>query len=135
MYNNRVPIKLLTPSELDTLEKHNGLFEVYRNDRWETLTHIVFSLDDIVRLKSNPLLVKSNVWQVLDIKYKYIAMDEDGSLWAYTKLPTYSNSVWAYNNAELTSLDCIKPEFISTEGVLPERSLVSRPGFEPRQAF
>lgn len=99
--------------------------EVWQYD-WEVFTPKtcpVFHDNKIYRTKPKEYKKLDIPWQVIDEKWKYAAMDDDGEVYIYDALPNWRVSYWSD-----TSSNCIMSVFkLDTTGIVAEHSLTRRP--------
>lgn len=101
--------------------------EYKRGDDWHRAVPDYVSLYTEYRIvsKSTPLPISREMWQLIDNKWKYVAMDGDGEVYFYEHEPTIgtTHDVWSCKTGK-----CIESAFvIDTEGVDWKMSLTKRP--------
>lgn len=110
------------------LAKMQGLeVEFYDNycEKWVTaiVSYSYIDLDAKYRIKSHELPITKEMWRMIDEKWKWAAMDEDGEVWFYKEKP--------YNTGEGWHIDSwgyiLNILAIDTDGIDWRKSLTRRP--------
>ncbi|WP_143425940.1 hypothetical protein [Gilliamella sp. wkB308] len=109
------------------LAKMQGVdVEVQRSDGgWSTSTHDVISIDLIYRIKLHELPISSEMWAMIDKKWKWAAKDYGGHVFFYTDRPFIfeEDLDWTYESGN--ACECALA--INTDGIDWQKSLTKRP--------
>ena len=92
-------------------------------EKWISSVARDIYLDTNYRIKSHELPITTEMWAMIDKKWKWAAMDKDGDVYFYTDEPCintrgigWSNPVGAYCRSVLfTNIDCINWSLSLTE--------------------
>lgn len=85
-------------------------------------------------MKNTPLKIDENIWDLIDHKWQYAAMDENGNIFLYLKEPVIEKNYWIILMGEdgeerkLSDFVLLNEIFnIDTTGVIWNKSLTKRP--------
>ena len=110
IYNNRIPLGLLTDEEKAALQAHRGSFEfcnVTTLYQWRLITDpSSWFPGTSYRAVPEPLRHAEPPWHVMSDDIQYVAQDEDGAIFLLT--PAKSLYPFIIFNSETTSSCCAK---------------------------
>lgn len=108
------------------LAKMQGIeveFYAYHCEKWISSVARDIDLDTNYRIKSHELPITKEMWAMIDKKWKWAAMDEDGEVYFYTKNPSSDNCLWRYDFGKYRG--CVLA--IDTDRIDWRKSLTKRP--------
>lgn len=93
-------------------------------NEWSAVAACAIYLDANYRIKSHELPITKEMWAIIDKKWKYVALDEDGGVWFYENIPYFGTQNW--DVGEGTSVEN-RVLNINTDGIDWRKSLTERP--------
>lgn len=106
------------------LAKMQGIdIEYFQNEKWHNSSSGWLDLRFNYRIKSHELPITREAWGMIDEKWKWAAMDEDGEVWFYKEKPYNTGEGWHIDSWGYT-LNILA---IDTDDIDWRKSLTRRP--------